>query len=163
MVQGGAIGRWAGLEPKGHLPITWQANLALQHLTLASRLSLSNREPRTGGLALPTLPEGCAGKEFCSGTEGGVGVQAHVSAQSQPKRHPGQPSQGSRCEWLSAPLDQVSEPQSSWREGAGGKQASPRRLKGPSSGTAVRCLGMAGWGREGPEASCRQAASPSLW
>lgn len=79
------------------------------------------------------------------------------------KLRPRQPSQGSRCEWPSAPLDQVSEPQSSWREGAGGKQASPRRLKGPSSGTAVRCLRMVGRGREGPEASCRQAASPTLW
>lgn len=85
MVQGGATGRWAGPKPKGHLPITWQANLALQHLTLASRLSLSNREPCTGGLALPTLPESCAGKEFRSGTEGGVGVQAHESAQSWPE------------------------------------------------------------------------------
>lgn len=70
--------QWVGRpKPKGHLPITWQANTALWHLTLAAPHTSSSIVPfqqgaQHRGLSLPTL------SEICAGEGGGVWVRRHT-------------------------------------------------------------------------------------
>lgn len=163
---------------KATCPVTWQANMALQHLTLAARRSLCSGSPAHGACPSPRSQRCVLGRRSpCSRRGRRVWMcrhahRAHGHGMRQP---PHQPTAGaSRCEWVfdtSTPGPQNhSPPQSSGREGAGlggvvcgggQTEASPLSGGGTVGKPGNGCLKM-GRGRRDLRLSVDKPASPIL-
>lgn len=125
-------------------------HLAGQHGSAAPHTSSStvpsNREPSTGACASPPQRSVLGRKRVwvCRHTHG---------AQHSMRQCPQQPSQASRCERVvCATVPGLRTGVLVEGRGWGLTEASLRRLRGPSSGTALLCLGMGGV--KGPGGCC---------